>query len=123
MNKSKRITPFDIILIILASALVLFLSLRNIGSKSDYVKVECNGTDYKYSLQNDQKIILQGAIGPLTLVINNGKASITESTCKNQICVHMAPINRSGEFIACVPNKVLITVEGNENLEADDVAR
>lgn len=43
--------------------------------------------------------------------IKNGKVDVTSAVCKNQICVNHKQISKKGELIACIPNKILITVE------------
>ena len=47
-----------------------------------------------------------------TVVIQGGKVSVTEATCKNQVCVKHKDISRSGESIVCLPNKLIVRIEG-----------
>lgn len=59
-----------------------------------------------------------------TLVIKDGKATITEANCPDEICVNHKPINKSGESIICLPHKLVVTVrndKSNQN-EIDAVA-
>lgn len=48
--------------------------------------------------------------------IKDGKVSVTEANCANQICVRSQAISQPGETIACLPHKLLIEIvqEGNE---------
>ncbi|HBE87040.1 MAG TPA: hypothetical protein DDW53_19330, partial [Lachnoclostridium sp.] len=41
-------------------------------------------------------------------------ASITEASCPDKVCVRTGKIHRSGELIVCLPNRVVITIEGEE---------
>ena len=59
-----------------------------------------------------------------TLIIKDGKATITEANCPDEICVNHKPINKSGESIICLPHKLVVTVrndKSNQN-EIDAVA-
>ena len=62
---------------------------------------------YSASLNEDKVIDLETNV----IEIKNGKVDVKESVCKNQICVNHKKISKKGEQIACIPNKILITVE------------
>ena len=53
------------------------------------------------------------------LVISDGYADVTEASCPDQICVKHNHIRYSKESIVCLPNKVVVTVEGGEENEID----
>ena len=53
------------------------------------------------------------------LVISGGYADVTEASCPDQICVKHNHIRYSKESIVCLPNKVVVTVEGGEENEID----
>lgn len=44
--------------------------------------------------------------------IKNGSVSVSEASCKNQVCVRHGSISRAGESIVCLPNRLVITIEG-----------
>ena len=62
---------------------------------------------YSGSLNEDKVIDLDTNV----IEIKNGKVEVKEAICKNQICVNHKKISKKGEQIACIPNKILITVE------------
>ena len=43
------------------------------------------------------------------------------STCKNQICVEHGKISLKGDSIVCLPNRVVVEIEG-EGGEADVIS-
>ena len=53
------------------------------------------------------------------LVISDGYADVTEASCPDQICVKHNHIRYSKESIVCLPNKVVVTVEGGEDNDID----
>lgn len=59
-----------------------------------------------------------------TLLIKDGKATVTEANCPDGICAEHKPINRSGESIICLPHKLVITVRNDKSSknEIDAVA-
>ncbi len=46
-----------------------------------------------------------------TAVVCDGKVYMKDADCANQICVHHPAIQKSGETIVCLPNRVVIEVE------------
>lgn len=123
MNTKRNINIFDIIIIVIALSITIFFLTRGMNEDASKITVECNGETYRYSLDKDQTVTLEGAIGPTVLEIKDHKVAITSSPCKNQICVHTGWVSKPNSFIVCVPGKILVTVEGSEKLEIDDVAR
>jgi hypothetical protein len=123
MGTKNKINIFDIIIIIVALAITSFFLFKGSTNKASTITVECNGDVYRYSLENDQIITLEGAIGPTILEIKDHSVAITESPCQNQTCVHTGWIKNPNSFIACVPGKILVTIDSNDDLEIDDVAR
>ncbi|WP_026521596.1 NusG domain II-containing protein [Butyrivibrio sp. VCB2001] len=53
------------------------------------------------------------------LIISDGYADVTEASCPDQICVKHNHIRYSKESIVCLPNKVVVTIEGGEENEID----
>ena len=70
-----------------------------------------------YRLDQDQTVQIQETN---VLVIQNGKADMTDANCPDRLCVHQKTISKSGENIVCLPNKVIVTIIGTEE-SAEDV--
>lgn len=46
-----------------------------------------------------------------TVTIKDGKVYMSQSNCKNQICVKTNEIKKKGESIICLPNKVTVEIK------------
>ena len=46
------------------------------------------------------------------LVIENGKAWISEANCPNQDCVQKGKITQNGEMLVCLPHRVTVSIVG-----------
>ena len=107
-----------IILLVVALLLVLFLPRQ-----------EAAGVKVYYKGQLVKTVPFDGSAYPIlkyngvTIYIEEGKAYVYESTCKNQYCVKHAPISKSGESIVCLPNQVTVVIYGGEKSEVDEVTR
>ena len=111
----------DIILIcsLLLVVAIIGLAVFFSGEEGASVTVTLNGKTYAtYPLSIDQTVeIISGSDGQGVniLVIENGKAYVKEASCPDLICAAHRPISRSGESIACLPNRVVITVNGQDD--------
>lgn len=91
--------------------LVLFLSRQNGG----YAVVSVDGeVTARYPLSEDTEVWIDTGNGKNLLVIRNGAASVAETDCANQICVHTRAVKYDGETIVCLPHGLVIRIEGGD---------
>lgn len=105
----------DIILIasILIVAIAFFLIVELTKEEGAGVTVKVDGVKVaEYSLSKNGTYPLNG--GTNILVIENGKAYLTDANCPDKLCVHQGKISRTGETITCLPNKLTVAVFGAE---------
>ena len=122
-NKKKRL--FDLLLIgsVLILAAVLLVFVLNRRGEADPSGGACavvlvDGEEAaRYPLSKNGSFPLNG--GTNTLVIENGYAWMTDSECPDKICEHMGKIHMNGQLIVCLPNGVIVTVEGGEDSGVD----
>ena len=48
----------------------------------------------------------------LTVTATGGAVSVTQSDCPGQDCLHTGRITRAGQSIVCLPEQVIVTLEG-----------
>ena len=129
MGKRPTILKNPNVLLLLALLLaggILALVLL-LGTKSGAaVEVRVAGkTVASYSLQKNQTIELEGESGSNTLVIEGGKAWMTEADCPDGLCLGMGKISSAGQSIVCLPHKLVVEVksEGGAEPALDMVAK
>ena len=122
-QKEKKKYLRDLIIVgalLLAALLALLLVRHRQEAKTGTDAVAVVRTDdgeEVYPLKKDGVFSLNG--GTNTLVIENGEAWVSEADCPDKICMGMGKISKNGEFIACLPNRVIIVVEGGEESPVD----
>jgi hypothetical protein len=115
-QKERKKYIRDLILVgaLLIAALLVLLVIRNRQERETgtdaVVTVRTSDGDEVYPLNKDGVFSLNG--GTNTLVIENGEAWVSEANCPDKVCMGMGKISRNGEFIACLPNRLIIVVEG-----------
>ena len=58
-------------------------------------------------------------LGSNTLVIEDGKAHISDADCGDHTCIHTGRISREGEQIVCLPHKLVIEIASGVAPEID----
>ena len=122
-QKERKKYIRDLILVgaLLIAALLVLLVIRNRQDRKTgtdaVVTVRTSDGDEVYPLNKDGVFFLNG--GTNTLVIENGEAWVSEANCPDKVCMGMGKISKNGEFIACLPNQVIIVVEGGEESRVD----
>ncbi|MCR4947349.1 MAG: NusG domain II-containing protein [Lachnospiraceae bacterium] len=53
------------------------------------------------------------------LHIENGRAYMTQADCPDGLCMRQGAISHVNESIVCLPNKVVVYIEGAEESDAD----
>ncbi|MBQ6501978.1 MAG: NusG domain II-containing protein [Mogibacterium sp.] len=131
IRKADIILFIVLVAIGLAASAALTLSHGEAGSGAKVI-IESGGDLYaRYPLAEDRTVVVpapkQTAVDapqsypddPAELqydyynvvVISNGKVSVTEASCKNQVCVKHGIISRPGESIVCLPNRMVVRIE------------
>ena len=77
----------------------------------------------RYALDGNHTLNTHGPLGDTVVRINNGRVQVVSSPCPYKQCIRMGSIGSSGGVIACVPNKVVISVVNSETNELDAVSR
>ena len=112
--------------IIKKADIILFICLILIGgalsylafsgsSTGDLVVVKVNGEIYgKYSLSKERTITVNRNGHMNKITIKGGKVQVSKSSCKNQICVKQGSISTTHQSIVCIPNRVVVSIEGKD---------
>ena len=107
----------DFVLLAILILIGIALSAVSVLSASRGAKavVTVDGEIYgTYSLSDDQEITVERDGHTNKITIKDGSAQMTYSTCKNQVCVKTGAISETNESIVCLPNRVMVEIEGGE---------
>lgn len=103
-----------VIAALLVLALILFLALNANREEGGVAVVRVDGVvTEQHALMVDGTFPLNG--GSNILVIEDGKAWLSEANCPDLICVRQGKIHYTGQVITCLPNRLTVTVEGGES--------
>ena len=126
---NRRIGRRDIVLLIIVFVILIlvFAGAKHLHQDTGTeVVVTVDGKEYgRYPLASDTEIPITDGEKTVTntLVIKNGKADMIDADCPDLLCVHQKSISHQGETIVCLPNKVVVSIEGGTEGLVDTVAQ
>lgn len=115
----------DKVLLILLTVVIgvtIFLYSRNFFQKDskDSSKVSVikqnNKIIKKVNMRSPQIFEVHGK-HTNTIEINNGKIRFKHSNCPNKLCTKTGWISKNGDLAVCVPNGVVIQIEGEKDID------
>jgi hypothetical protein len=109
------VSATDSIIVTLATVLVasLYLLLWRPGAAGIELSVWVSGEEtMRVPLSVDRRIEVDGAIGTSIIEISNDRARVVDSPGPRKICVRTGWLREAGESAICLPNEVVIRVEG-----------
>ncbi len=108
------------VLIIGAAFLVYTEFFRPQGGE---VVVKNEGEElFRLPLNEDKHVTIGDEERFNVLVIKDGKAFVEEASCPDHVCVKSGKVSLDGETVICLPNKLVISVEGGEENALDGIA-
>ena len=120
MLKVKKLDYVSVILsLLIISVFSVFVYSNN--NRDPVVKIESGGKVWIYPLNEDRKIRINGPLGFTIIQIKDNKAYIADSPCPDKLCILAGKLDKSGQWAACLPNRVFLAIEGNEDEEIDDL--
>lgn len=117
----QRMTLIDrsVVAVLLAGTVLSFFLLRPAGRGTTLVVEQGGRIVFTAPLSSDRTVAIPGPLGETVLAIRGGRARITASACPRKVCMGMGEVDRAGEMLACVPNGVVVHIEGEGTKEGD----
>ena len=111
--------------LLLGVAVWLLQGVLHPTTTNGVVEIVSNGAVYgRYSLSVPQELVITAFNGGVNTVhIADGKVWVTDASCMKHHCEKQGAVNRRGETIACVENRLLITVQDGEQSDVDFIVR
>ena len=86
------------------------------------VSVYVDGKEvYRLSLSDNRTVEVQGPLGPTVIKAEKGHAFIQKAPCPYRTCIKMGKISRSGDIIVCIPNRIVVKIEGKDRRPLDSI--
>ncbi|MCL2806318.1 MAG: NusG domain II-containing protein [Treponema sp.] len=116
--------PADIIIILVVTGLTIFSAysayIKPQGKA--YVLIRGQDSEWTFPIEAAETVVVKGVLGETTVRINDNRAWVESSPCENQTCVASGNVVRHGQWAACLPNNVLLIIQGSGDDDVDIIA-
>lgn len=102
---------FAVTVVFLCAIFISFVKINHKSGTEQLLVITTPEDEYIYTLQEDAEYQIKGKAGISTICVKEGKAFFKDSPCPNKTCIQSAPVFRTGEWSACLPNEVFIRIE------------
>jgi len=121
---SLKIKIPDILIIITAAGLTIFSAYNAYIKPNDILQVliRGQGSEWSFPMNAEEIVTVTGPLGDTVVHIQKNHAWVESSPCDNQTCVAAGRIFRHGQWAACLPNNVLLIIQGTKSEDADTIA-
>lgn len=121
MLKEIKIGDIIIIIFMIISSIYLLVRGFSVMGNADTVEIISNQKVYRYSLNKNQRITVEGALGDVIIEIENKKIRLIEDKSPRKLGVKMGWIETPGIPVICLPCKVSATIIPNSNKDASHI--
>ena len=121
--KQKRNTYLFLLLLLVIIGAGFLIHRYFFGKTGATAIIEQDGETFsELDLSKDTELVLDdGNGGSNTITVKNGKIAVTDANCPDLVCVHTGSISQTGEVIACLPHKLIITISEEKNSDLDAI--
>jgi hypothetical protein len=114
MNKND----YTLVIVTLFISLVVALILKQPNNPTVVNVYYENKVIKTASLKEDSTFVVDGKLGKVTIEIKDSKVRIIDETSPNNICQKQGHISKVKEQLICLPNKIIVTIDGETELDA-----
>ncbi len=116
-----RVAPLDFAAFGLALAVVALVAVRVYAGSTGAPVVHLRGPrqEWMFPLDSERTVAVPGPLGDTVVQISGGEARVLSSPCPEKICVRSGAIARPGQWLACLPNRVLIDIQAGSRDTVD----
>jgi hypothetical protein len=107
--------PLDGVAFGLGIAAVVVLTVIVVGDSAQptMVRIRAEESEFTYPADQPRQLSFDGPIGTTRVQIDDGGVQVLSDPGRQQICVRQGRIDEAGQWLACLPNRVFIRLQGD----------
>lgn len=104
------------VLLIIISIFFIMINITKKEGKTAVVYYE-DKEILKIDLNTNKEYTVKGYLGDVVLEVKNNKIRVKEENSYNHICSKEGYISESGKSLICLPNKIIIKIDGKSEID------
>ena len=120
-----KIKAVDYLIFFFALSVIALISAQVYSGNSSSSQITISGVEgrWVYPLDQEQTVSIAGPLGETVVRIEEGTVRVLSSPCPEKLCIKTGRIEKPGQWIACLPNRVLITIRGRDTNQPDAISQ
>ena len=120
----NTIKPFDIVIIILVAAAIAGISaaVYRGDARPRVVVIKTEAGERMYPLDQNRTLKAEGPLGTTVIEIVDGRVKVVSSPCRDKLCILKGHLKKSGDWSACMPNRVFVEIRGGDKEALDELS-
>lgn len=121
MKKGDFILIFSLLGVFIIS--FFYINSKFFYSNDKYISVQVNGKEIKkITFGNEKKVYpIRTSFGLNILEVDEFGVRVIEASCPDKLDVKFGKIDKVGQAIICLPNRLVIEIKSNSNINELDV--
>ena len=113
--RDHPIKPYDYVVFAVAASIIVAFTVFAVerGGPATTVEVRSDEGDFVYALDQDRVLSFSGPLGETVVHIQDGTVRFVSSPCRDKICIAAGALTEGGQWAACLPNRVFVTITGD----------
>lgn len=108
-------TDWIILALSVAGLCLVYLLTWQEVAPADHISIMAGEHRQQVPLDHDQVLEIHGVLGISRIEIRNRRVRFLSSPCANQLCTHQGWVSAASELIACLPNRVVLTLDADRS--------
>ena len=120
----KRPKVLDVFAIVIALGITVLSFVYAYGGNvaAAQVVIKASGEEWIYPLDESVLLEFTGPLGVTTVQIENGGAHVVSSPCREKTCILAGHLDETGEWTACLPNRLFMKISGDDDQPIDEIS-
>ena len=110
-----------VVLALLGASLLGIVTVASAPAGARVVVLAEGEARFSSALDQFQEFKVTGPLGETQLKIDEAGVRVLSSPCPRKICMSMGPAKDATDLIACVPNRILVSIEGSNEKDSYDL--
>ncbi|MDR1930034.1 MAG: NusG domain II-containing protein [Treponema sp.] len=107
-----KIADFAVLGLAVTAAVYSGVRIYGGGGSVSLLNIKGSGGSWIYPMERNERLEVSGPLGITAVELKDGGVRVLSSPCTNQNCISAGSIHSRGQWIACLPNGVFISIEG-----------
>ena len=126
MTRSRvKIRTLDVLIFSITLLVIGLIAFQTYIRGQGVPEITISGVEdqWIFPLDGEATVTVPGPLGDTAVSVRHGSVEVLSSPCPEKICIKTGRISKPGQWIACLPNRVFISIRGRRSEQPDAISQ